>query len=169
MEIVFNGFGDVKFFAQNNGQIWFQQNLGAFNDGDTVNFGIIYDASASSVTMSVGLNGGPTLFTGTKTGLVGVEPIRLEAYGYRFNFANLDLSPTFALDQLDINTGLVGVPPGPLSIRKAYGGRIQLEWDLGTLESAPAVNGPYTPVGLKATSPYLQLPAAGREYFRTSN
>ena len=75
--------------------------------------------------------------------------------------------PQFALDQLDINPGVTGVP-GTLKIGDAYGGRIQLEWDAGTLQSAPTVDGTYTDVPM-ATSPYLQFPTAGQEYFRTEN
>jgi hypothetical protein len=169
MEIVFNGFKTLRFAANGNGGVFLNETLTAFQDGDTVNFRIVYNAAAASVAMSVGLNGGPAIFQETKSDLVGVGPIQTRFQGFRFNYDNIDLSPTFALDQLDITTGLAGIPPGPLSLEGAYGGRIQLEWDLGTLQSAPALDGPYTEVGTKATSPYLQFPTADQEYFRTSN
>lgn len=168
MEIVFNSFKTVRFFTQNNGQNWFQDTLTEFNDGDTVNFGIVYDASVPSVTMSVGLNGGPAIFKETRSGLVGVAPQILKINGFRFNFDNFpDLVPQFLVDQLDLTPGLEGLP-GTLSIQEAYGGRVQIEWDAGRLQAAPAPDGVFSDVPM-ATSPYLRLPSGEQEYYRTQN
>ncbi|HSU55472.1 MAG TPA: hypothetical protein VLT36_15560 [Candidatus Dormibacteraeota bacterium] len=45
------------------------------------------------------------------------------------------------------------------------GGQLVLSWITGTLQSAPAVSGPFTDIS-PATAPYNVNPAAGQQYFR---
>jgi hypothetical protein len=169
MQLVFNSFKTVRFYVGGaNGGNYLNQTLSQFNDGDTVNFAIVYDSSVPSVTMSVGLNGGPAIFKDTKPGLVGVAPQIIKIEGFRFNFDNYPaLVPQFLLDQLDINPGLAGLP-GTLTIQEAYGGRVQISFGNGTLQSAPALDGPWEDIPM-ATSPYLHRNDGGQRFFRSRN
>jgi len=168
MEIVFNSFRTIRFFTSNNGQAWFQDTFTEFTDGDTVNFSIVYDASGPSVTMSVGLNGGDTIFRETRSNLVGVTPELFKISGFRFNFDNPGLQPTFLIDNLEINPGLAGVEPGPLTLTPAHSGLFELIWDLGVLQTAPDITGPWSDV-TGCTSPYLHNPTEELEFFRAEN
>lgn len=167
MQLVFNSFRTVRFYTQNNGATWFQTTLTEFNDGDTVNFGIVYDASGPSVTMSVGLNG-TNMIQEIRSNLVGVAPEFIKIDGFRFNFSNPDLGPTFLLDQLDINPGLAGVQPGRLTLGPSYNGLMEIIWDVGMLKSATDLDGMWNEV-VGATSPYLHDPSEGREFFQAEN
>jgi hypothetical protein len=44
-------------------------------------------------------------------------------------------------------------------------GQLVLAWTTGTLQSAPAVAGPYTNI-IGASSPYTPVPSGDQQYFR---
>ena len=44
-------------------------------------------------------------------------------------------------------------------------GQMMLTWTTGTLQSAPAITGPYTDIP-EATSPYIVVPTSEQQYFR---
>jgi hypothetical protein len=61
-------------------------------------------------------------------------------------------------------TPVPGQPPA-LTITKS-GSQVQINWTGGTLESAPAVNGPWTAVPGTPTSPYTTTPSASAQFYR---
>lgn len=57
------------------------------------------------------------------------------------------------------------VPPAVTLQLQRVGGQLMLTWTSGTLQSAPAVTGPYTDVP-GASSPYMLAPSNGQQFFR---
>ena len=170
VEVVFNSFKNMRTFANNNGgNITPPGNftLNSFQDGDTLNIIFIYDASEGRVSVTGGLNGGAPLYAASKSGLLGFTPQFMEIKMFRFGFNNLSVTGDILLDRFEITPG-TGTVPGALTILPAYGGRVQIDYANGVLQSAPAVTGPWSDVPL-ATSPYLQLPNGSQSFFRTRN
>lgn len=61
--------------------------------------------------------------------------------------------------------GVVLGPPGPLTISNT-GGSVTISWPgTGTLQAAPTVNGPWTPVA-NQTNPYPVTPSGGHTFYR---
>ncbi|HEV2320434.1 MAG TPA: DUF2341 domain-containing protein [Verrucomicrobiae bacterium] len=56
-------------------------------------------------------------------------------------------------------------PPAPILSGQLVSGQLVLTWTTGALQSAPAVNGPYSDVS-GATSPYAVAPSLSQQYFR---
>ena len=59
----------------------------------------------------------------------------------------------------------VAVTPGSVQAQPVRGG-LQLNWSNGTLEEAPKITGPWTPVA--ATSPYTAPTTGAQKFFRTA-
>jgi hypothetical protein len=57
------------------------------------------------------------------------------------------------------------IPPAVTLYSHGVGGQVVLTWTVGTLQSAPAVTGPYTDI-TGATSPYALAPSSAQQYFR---
>jgi hypothetical protein len=57
------------------------------------------------------------------------------------------------------------VPPSPVLYGQMVNGQLVLTWTNGILQSAPAVDGPYSDVP-GATSPYTVAPTLSQQYFR---
>ncbi|MBX3744820.1 MAG: LamG domain-containing protein [Verrucomicrobiae bacterium] len=56
--------------------------------------------------------------------------------------------------------------PAGLTVQRV-GAEIDIAWTGGTLESAPAINGPWTPVAGAATSPYRTTAEGAQRYYRS--
>jgi hypothetical protein len=57
------------------------------------------------------------------------------------------------------------VAPAPVTLEAhRVAGGLQLTWSAGTLQEAPAITGPWTPVG--ATSPYTSPTSGPQKFFR---
>jgi hypothetical protein len=57
------------------------------------------------------------------------------------------------------------VPPAVTLECQSINGQVVLTWTAGTLQSAPAITGPYTDIA-GASSPYTLLPSGPQQYFR---
>ena len=161
--------------------------VGSINDGGWHHLLHVFDRTVGALTY---LDGVPASFTregGTTftsagsidTGLpmtIGQDPTGQYAETGAGNIDDIAIWRK-ALSPLEAASVYVAASVNGLSVANSYvgyltltpiaGGKFQLTWANGTLQSAPAINGPYTDVA-GAASPYTVTPGGANKFFRVS-
>jgi len=109
--------------------------------------------------------------------MIGSDPTTGYAGGSRGNYTiddmgiwNRLLSPSEVAGIYSVGTNgmsLNGSGPGPVELAaQLTAGKLQISWSAGTLQSAPALLGPWTAVGGATPPTYVVSPTNGQQFYR---
>ena len=181
----YGGWGMSLYDAGGTNGARYYGDLGSINDGSWHHLAFAFDRNAAVAIYLDGAAANSTTISGTTTAVaknidsglaatIGQDPTGLLAETGSGDIDDLGvwkraLTPTeiASLYLAGLNgLSFVGTsPPFTISVAKS-GSLIVLRWDVGVLQEATTVGGPYTTVP-GATSPFSITPSAPKKYYRT--